>query len=89
MTLKEYIKTHNKNTVMIALEIDNHEPIQYNSWNWLDSSNQLHLLNDDFSIGHIIHNGEIDVLEDQSIVLCSSFKPISCKLNFYFGGVTQ
>lgn len=92
-TLNEYILDNINNTVMISLSIDDKEPFQYNYWNWFNHNhpnwqeqNQLHLLKDDYSIGHILYNGSISLRSDGSIEYTHNFYPQKCILNFYFGG---
>lgn len=86
-TLDKYLSENISHTVMISLSIDDSEPFQYNHWNWLRQYNQLHLLKDDYSIGHIIHSGLIKHNEDGSISFTSEYYPKNCILNFYFGSV--
>lgn len=93
-TLNEYISANISNTVMISLHIDDNEPFQYNYWNWFNHEypnwqehNQLHLLKDDYSIGHILYNGSITQQDDGSIEYSHLHYPKKCLLNFYFGGV--
>ena len=73
---------------MISLSIDGNELFQYNHWNWLHEISELRLLKDDFSIGHIIHTGSIEVREDGSLLHLSKYNPKISVLNFYFGGTT-
>lgn len=89
MTLSSYLVQNLQQTAMISLSIDEKENFQYNYWNWISSINQLHLLRDDFSIGHIIHNGIVNKLPDGGISLISDYHPKKIILNLYFGGVTQ
>lgn len=86
MTFHDYLLQNLSSTVMISLSVDNNEPFQYNNWNWLWETSQLHLLKDDFSIGHIIHHGYVTVNEDGSISHTSKHHPKDIKMNFYFGG---
>jgi hypothetical protein len=73
---------------MISLSIDDNESFQYNHWNWLHEISELRLLKDDFSIGHIIHTGSIEIREDGSLLHSSKYHPKTCVMNFYFGGAT-
>jgi hypothetical protein len=57
-------------------------------FNWLHEISELRLLKDDFSIGHIIHTGSIEVREDGSLLHSSKYNPKISVLNFYFGGAT-
>ena len=86
--LYNYLNEHLSSTVMISLSIDNAGDFQYNNWNWFHEIGQLHLLKDDFSIGHIIHTGLIEVREDGSLLHSSKYYPKLCVMNFYFGGAT-
>lgn len=86
MTFHDYLLKNINHTVMISLSIDGNEPFQYNQWNWFHQISQLHLLRDDFTIGHILHGGAISENDDGSIQLTSSHYPKDCQLNFYFGG---
>ncbi len=72
---------------MISLSVDGKESFQYNYWNWFSQQNQLYLLKDDYSVGHIIYTGSISPNEDGSISHTSEYHPKNCVLNFYFGGV--
>lgn len=84
-----YLNEHLSSTVMISLSVDDNESFQYNHWNWLHEVSELRLLKDDFSIGHIIHTGSIEVRDDGSLLHSSKYHPKLCVLNFYFGGATQ
>jgi hypothetical protein len=84
-----YLNEHLSSTVMISLSIDGNESFQYNHWNWLHEISELRLLKDDFSIGHIIHTGSIEVRDDGSLLHSSKYHPKISVLNFYFGGATQ
>ena len=83
-----YLNEHLSSTVMISLSIDDNESFQYNHWNWLHEISELRLLKDDFSVGHIIHTGSIEVRDDGSLLHSSKYHPKLCVMNFYFGGVT-
>lgn len=83
-----YLNEHLSSTVMISLSINDNESFQYNHWNWLHEISELRLLKDDFSIGHIIHTGSIEVRDDGSLLHSSKYHPKLCVMNFYFGGVT-
>ena len=83
-----YLNEHLSSTVMISLSIDDNESFQYNHWNWLHEISELRLLKDDFSIGHIIHTGSIEVRDDGSLLHSSKYHPKLCVMNFYFGGIT-
>jgi len=83
-----YLNEHLSSTVMISLSIDGVGNFQYNHWNWLHEISELRLLKDDFSIGHIIHTGSIEVREDGSLLHSSKYNPKISVLNFYFGGAT-
>ena len=86
MILQEYLSENLESTVMIALSIDNSKTFQYNYWNWLTKDNQLHLLCDDFSIGHIIHIESYIINSDGSLSHNSKLHPKKCNMQFYFGG---
>lgn len=88
MTLHDYILKHIDYTVMISITV-NDTTIQYNYWNWFHKDSQLHLLNEDFSIGHILHTGSIVDNNDGSITHTSQYHPKKCILNFYFGGASN
>lgn len=88
MTLHEYLTKNLQSTVMIALSVDEGGSYQYNYWNWFHQIGQLHLLKDDYSIGHIIHTGSVKSQEDNSVVCESNYYPKQFKLDFYFGGAT-
>ena len=83
-----YLNEHLSSTVMISLSINDNESFQYNHWNWLHEISELRLLKDDFSIGHIIHTGSIEVRDDGSLLHSSKYHPKLCVMNFYFGGAT-
>jgi|LakMenEpi03Aug12_release.lakeMendotaPanAssembly.Ray.scaffolds.fasta_scaffold618466_3 hypothetical protein len=87
MTLHDYLLKNLEQTVMIALSVDNQSPVQYNYWNWFHDKSQLHLLKEDYSIGHILHTGSVTMNDDGSINHVSKYHPKECILNFYFGGV--
>lgn len=87
MTLHDYLLKKLDNTAMISLAVDTEKPHQYNYWNWFHQTGQLHLLKDDYTIGHIIHGGSITENDDGSITHTSQHHPKHCQLNFYFGGV--
>lgn len=86
MTLHDYLVKNLQSTVMIALSVDETGSYQYNYWNWFHQIGQLHLLKDDYTIGHIIHGGTATVQDDGSILYESKYFPKQCKMNFYFGG---
>lgn len=86
MTLHDYLLQNLSSTVMISMTVDEGESFQYNYWNWFHQFSQLHLLKNDFSIGHIIHTSSITINEDGSITHTSEYHPKNCKFNFYFGG---
>lgn len=89
MTLHDYLLKNLDHTAMISLAVDDSEPFQYNCWNWFHQIGQLHLLKDDYTIGHILHTGSITENDDGSITHASQYHPKNCKLNFYFGGAKQ
>jgi hypothetical protein len=96
MTLDEYLLQHLDSVVMITLSTDEKEVFQYNHWNYLmnminANDREFHLLNDDYTLGHILYCGDVTVREDGAIVYTSSwnYKPKNVVLNFYFGGATQ
>lgn len=96
MTLNEYLVQHLDSVVMITLSTDEKEVFQYNHWNYLmntinPNDREFHLLNDNYTVGHILYAGTITMREDGAIVYTSSknHKPKNVVLNFYFGGVTQ
>jgi hypothetical protein len=86
MTLHNYLLKTLDHTAMIALSINDQSSIQYNYWNWFHTIDELHLIKDDFSIGHILHQGSIVENNDGSISFHSQYFPKNCVLNFYFGG---
>jgi len=98
MTLNEYLVQHLDSVVMITLSIDDYcynKSFQYNNWNYLMNTinvndREFHLLNDDYTVGHILYSGGVTVREDGAIVYTSSknYKPKNVVLNFYFGGAT-
>lgn len=87
MTLHDYLLKNIDHTAMITLSTGGNETHQYNYWNWFHMIGQFHLLRDDFSIGHIIHDGSVVENDDGSVNVTSSHHPKNCQLNFYFGGV--
>lgn len=88
MTIHDYLTKNLQSTVMMALSVDGAESYQYNYWNWFHQIGQLHLLRDDYTIGHIIHAGSVKSQEDSSVICESSHHPKQFKLSFYFGGAT-
>jgi hypothetical protein len=95
MTLDEYLVQHLDSVVMITLSTDEKEVFQYNHWNYLMNTMNLndrefHLLNDDYTLGHILYSGGVTVRENGAVVYTSSknYKPKNVVLNFYFGGAT-
>ena len=95
MTLDEYLVQRLDSVVMITLSTDEKEVFQYNHWNYLMNminvnDREFHLLNDDYTLGHILYCGDVTVREDGAIVYTSSknYKPKNVVLNFYFGGAT-
>ena len=96
MTLDEYLVQHLDSVVMITLSTDEKEVFQYNHWNYVMNTisvndREFHLLNDDYTLGHILYVGDVTVREDGAIVYTASknYKPKNVVLNFYFGGATQ
>jgi len=89
MTFHDYLSKNLSNTVMITVAFDDKEPVQYNHWNWFHQIGQLHLLNDDYTLGHVLHSGSITENSDGSITYTSNHVPKKCVMNFYFGGVTK
>lgn len=87
MTLHDYLLQNLPSTVMIHLSVVGDISFQYNYWNWFHQIGQLHLLQDDYSIGHILHSGIITQNEDGSILYQSEFLPKQCQINFYFGTI--
>jgi hypothetical protein len=86
MTLNEYLEKNISNIVMISLSVDDGQFFQYNYWNFLGKENQLHLLKDDYCIGHILHTDSIKINDDGSIIHISRYFPKKSLINFYFGG---
>lgn len=86
MTLNEYLNKNLSQIVMITLSTDQQDTCQYNYWNWFPQINQLHLLKNDFSLGHILHDGTISINEDGSLAYKSKYLPKECMINCYFGG---
>ena len=83
MTLGQYLK--NNAILMMSVDIDNNT-FQYNYWNIMD--NQLYLLNDNFTIGHILFlDSEINDSTDGSFTVSSKLFPKFYILNMYFGGL--
>ena len=89
MTLHDYLLKNLNSVVMISLSIDKHNTVQYNYWNCFVEKGELHLLQDDLTIGHIIHCGSISSNDDGSITHHSKYHPKNINMNFYFGGYTQ
>jgi hypothetical protein len=87
MTFNDYLLNQLSQTVMITLSTG-HDIFQYNYWNWL-SNGQFHLLNDDYTIGHILHDGTISQNEDGSLVFSAHYHPCKLILNFYFGKASK
>lgn len=87
--LIEYLTKNKDSIAMITLSVDNGDPFQYNYWNWINEHNQLVLLKDDYSVGHILYNGSLTINDDNSISYRSEYHPKNCILNFYFGGVSN
>jgi len=87
MTFYKYLLINLGNTVSIDLHVGDNI-FQYNYWNWIlrDSihyqKSELHLLNDDYTIGHILHDGTISKNEDGSVVYYSAKYPCKLILNF-------
>lgn len=84
MTLHDYLIKSLPQTVMISLQVGD-DVLQYNYWNWFHQKSQLHLLKDDFSIGHILHGGSVVSNDDGSVTFSSQYHPTKCLLNFYLG----
>jgi hypothetical protein len=89
MTFHDYLLKNLSQTAMISLSVNNGETFQYNYWNWFHKLGELHLLKDDYSIGHILHDGNFIQNEDGSITYSSTNHPKHSVLNFYFGGVSN
>lgn len=85
MNIQNYLE---KNPVaMIALELDNNT-FQYNYWNLV--RDQLVLLRDDFTIGHILLlTDSLIENSDGSFNVSSSKWPKKYKINMYLGGISQ
>jgi hypothetical protein len=88
MTFHDYLLKNIENTVMIALHTEN-DIFQYNYWNWFHQKGEFHLLNEDYTIGHILHNGSVENQDDGSILFSSFYHPSKIILNFYFGKVLK
>jgi hypothetical protein len=88
MTFHDYLLKNLEHTAMIDLRTGD-DIFQYNYWNWFHQQSQFHLLNDDYTLGHILHDGEIDIYEDGSIRYFSKYHPCKLVLNFYFGKATK
>lgn len=88
MKLSDYLSKNLDHVVMISLAVDESDAFQYNYWNWVSSQKQLFLLKNDFTIGHIVHDGSIDQNNDGSINYKSDYYPKNITINFYFGGAT-
>ena len=87
--IHDYLLKNLESTVMITITIDNQILSQYNYWNWFHEINELHLLKDDFSIGHILYLGSITENNDGSLIHISKYHPKKSLLNFYFGGYSN
>lgn len=82
MTIQDYIKSHP--VVMVHLDIDS-QSFQYNYWNII--KDQIFLLRDDFSVGHIIlANDPLKDNGDGSFSVVSTYFPKEYKVNMYLGG---
>jgi hypothetical protein len=87
MTFYKYLLDNLENTARIDLHIEDNI-FQYNYWNWIlrDSTHyqksELHLLNDDYTIGHILYDGKVSENEDGSVVYYSKNYPCKLILNF-------
>jgi hypothetical protein len=88
MTFHDYLLKNLENTAMIDLRTGD-DIFQYNYWNWFHQKFELHLLNDDYTIGHILHGGTISENEDGSVVFSSKHHPCKLILNFYFGKASK
>jgi len=82
MTLHDYLLRNLSSATMISLTVDNKGQIQYNYWNWFHEKSELHLLKDDYSLGHIIHTGSVSINEDGSINHTSKYHPKNTTINF-------
>jgi hypothetical protein len=87
MIFYDYLKKNLDSTAMITLSTG-YDIFQYNYWNWL-SNGQFHLLNDDYTVGHILHDGNIEQNEDGSVVFSANYHPQKLILNFYFGKASK
>ena len=88
MTFHDYLLQNIENTAMIALHTGD-DIFQYNYWNWFHQKGEFHLLNDDYTLGHILHTGNVESADDGSIVYSSHYHPRKLILNFYFGKVSK
>jgi hypothetical protein len=82
MTLHDYLLRNLSSATMISLTVDNKGQIQYNYWNWFHEKSELHLLKDDYSLGHIIHMGSASINQDGSITHTSKYHPKNTTINF-------
>ena len=88
MSLSEYLSDNLDSIAMITLSTDQKELSQYNYWNWFPEKHEFHLLNDNYTIGHIIHTwgSPITIKDNGSISVVSKYQPKNIVLTFYFGG---
>ena len=87
MLLNEFLDQKLSFTVMINLKVTanpSDSGFCYTLWNRIND--QLHLLRSDYTIGHIIHQSDIVVQEDGSLLVTSKYHPENCIMYFYFGG---
>jgi len=89
MSLNEYLKQHLNSVAMITFSTDEKEVFQYNHWNYL-TNGEFHLLNDDYTLGHILYPGDVTIRDDGAVIYSSlNHKPNKVVLNFYFGGAVN
>ena len=86
-TFHQYLLDNLNSAVMISVSFDDiEESSDYTHWNWFHEKSEFHLLNPNYTIGHIIHTGTFTTNDDGSITHTSKYHPKNCKMNFYFGG---
>jgi hypothetical protein len=88
MTFHDYLLKNLEHTAMIDLRTGD-DIFQYNYWNWFHQKGEFHLLNDDYTLGHILHYGSVESTKDGSIVFSSKHHPCKLILNFYFGRASK
>lgn len=83
MTFHDYLRRNLENTAMIHLDTGD-DIFEYNYWNWFHQRFELHLLKDDYTIGHILHDGIVSDDDNGVVMFYSKYHPYKLILNFYF-----